>query len=162
MHVRHGAEQRAVAVALERLDGALRQRSTLLLERLVARLQRREAEPKPQAGRQRLEDAAPRGDDLAANAVAGDEAYVSISKRDARGGYFEGNWGAGVTYSEGAGCCHCGGGGLGCVVLGEFLVVRRVACVIRRFSERRTLAGLWLAENISCKPPSSRLSTLSC
>ncbi|KAJ8105582.1 hypothetical protein OPT61_g10086 [Boeremia exigua] len=82
---RDGAEQSTVAVRLERRDRVLGQRHALLLERVPAGLVVREAELQAERRRERLEDAAAGGDHLAADAVAGDEAWRSISIAGRRG-----------------------------------------------------------------------------
>lgn len=73
-HSRHSSEEGAIALALQHINRLVRQSDALLLERLKAGIQVGEAELQTQAGGQRLEDAAARGDDFTADAVAGDQA----------------------------------------------------------------------------------------
>jgi hypothetical protein len=70
-----GAEEGAIAVGLERRDRRVRQRGARLLERLPAGFVVREGELEAKGGRERFEDAAARGDNFAADAVTGDEAW---------------------------------------------------------------------------------------
>lgn len=76
----HGAEEGAVALALQHVDGLVGQGRARLLERLVAGLEVVELEPEPQGRGQRLEDAPARGDHLQADAIAGDEAWAGGSR----------------------------------------------------------------------------------
>jgi hypothetical protein len=69
-----GTEEGTIAVRLQCLDSLLGQGGARLLERLPARLVVREGKLKTQRRGKRLEDAAAGGDDLAANAIAGNEA----------------------------------------------------------------------------------------
>jgi hypothetical protein len=78
--VRHSAEQRAIAVALERLDRLVGQRLPALLERLEAGFVVGEAKFETEGRGQRFEDAASRWDDFAADAVARNKACVVVSK----------------------------------------------------------------------------------
>ena len=73
----HGAEEGPVAVGFQCSDRVLGERDPLLLEGVPAGLVVREAELEAEGGGQRLEDAAARGDDFAADAVAGDEAWCA-------------------------------------------------------------------------------------
>lgn len=78
-HSRDGAEERTVTVALERLDRLVGQGHTLLLERLKTGVEMRKGELQAETRWQSFEDAAACGDDLAANAVAWNEACTKIS-----------------------------------------------------------------------------------
>ncbi|KAJ3493474.1 hypothetical protein NLG97_g4711 [Lecanicillium saksenae] len=71
---RDGAEERALALALERVDRGVGQRRARLLKRLEARLQVDKVKLELQRRGERLEDAPARGDHLLADAIAGDEA----------------------------------------------------------------------------------------
>ena len=73
-----GAEQRAVALLLQRLDRLVGQRDALLLECLEAGLEVDEGELEPEGGGERLEDASSGGDDLLADAITGDEAWREL------------------------------------------------------------------------------------
>jgi len=75
-NVRNCSKKRTITIALQHLDRFVRQRNTLLLERLEARIEMRKGEFEAEAGGQRFEDAAACWDDFAANAVAGNEACM--------------------------------------------------------------------------------------
>jgi hypothetical protein len=75
--VRNSPKKRAIAITLQHSYRLLRQRNTLFLERLEASLQVLEAEFQAEGRGESFEDAAPCGDDFAADAVAGDERWNS-------------------------------------------------------------------------------------
>lgn len=72
-HVRHSTKKRTITLPLQHLNRLLWQRNPLFLKRLEPGIEVCEAEFEVQRRGQRFEDAAPRGDDFAADAVAGDE-----------------------------------------------------------------------------------------
>lgn len=71
----HGAEERSVAFGAERVDRLVGQRDARFAEGVEAGRERREGEAEVERGGERFEDAPARGDDFAADAVAGDEAW---------------------------------------------------------------------------------------
>jgi hypothetical protein len=74
-YVPHGPEERAIALLLQRLNRLLWQCRTSLLESLEAGVEVDKGEFETCGLWEGLENAAAGGDDFAANAVAGDEAW---------------------------------------------------------------------------------------
>lgn len=71
----HSAEQRAVALLLEDLDGAVGESRARLLKGLEAGLEVDKVELEAERGWEGFEDAAAGGNDFLADAITGDEAY---------------------------------------------------------------------------------------